>query len=343
MKLFIKFLLPVLFIIVLLSIAFLVSGTYLNQPVSGIQDKDILFTISEGDSLNSISNSLAKLKLIKYSWVMKIYSRIMGTQSKFKVGTYRISTDMTLIQIHDYLIEGKQQLYKVTIPEGWTSRQIADYLDSQGITNAEDFLKTVKSGKQLLDYGLETSGLEGFIYPDTYFFQKNFPADKVLKVMVDTFFIRLENIYPAYRDLDKKELYNKVILASIVEREYRDPDEAALMAGVFYNRLSTSNPIPLGSCATIAYIITDIEKKPHPGTITYSDLKIVSPYNTYINLGLPPGPISNPGEVALKAVFFPIKSDYFYFLLKNPESGQHEFTRTLSEHTSAYNLYIKKN
>ena len=343
MKIIVKFLLLTIFIIIILLIAFFILGTYLNQPVSDIQDKNVLYTINEGASLSSITNSLTKLKLIKYPWPMKIYSRLMGTQSKFKVGTYRIRTDMTLVQIHDYLVEGKQQLYKITIPEGWTSNQIAYYLDSQEITNAEDFTKSIKSGKLLLDYGLKASSLEGFIYPDTYFFQKNFPADKVLKVMVDTFFIRLENIYPGYRDLDKKEFYNKVILASIVEREYRDPNEAALMAGVFYNRLLASNPIPLGSCATIAYIITDIEKKQHPGTITYSDLKIVSPYNTYINRGLPPGPISNPGEVALKAVFFPVKSDYLYFLLKNPESGQHEFTRTLSEHTAAYNLYIKKN
>ena len=343
MKLIIRFLLLAVFIIIFLSITFLLLGTYLNQPVSDIQDKDILFTINEGDSLSTISNSLANLKLIKYPWTLKIYSRVMGTQAKFKVGTYRIKTDMTLIKIHDYLVEGKQQLYKITIPEGWTSIQIADYLDLKGITNSEDFLKIVKSGKLLLDYGLKVSGLEGFIYPDTYFFQKNFPANKVLKVMVDTFFKRLEVIYPDYRELENNELYNKVILASIVEREYRDPKEAGLMAGVFYNRLSKSNPIPLGSCATIAYIITDIEKKPHPGTITYDDLKIVSPYNTYVNRGLPPGPISNPGEVALKAVFYPVKSDYLYFLLKNPESGQHEFTRTLSEHTAAYNLYIKKN
>jgi len=161
--------------------------------------------------------------------------------------------------------------------------------------------------------------------------------------MVNTFFIRLKKIYPDYEKLKKKDLYSKVILASIVEREYRNPDEAALMAGVFYNRLNRSNPIPLGSCATIAYIITDIEKKPHPGSITYKDLKIESPYNTYINRGLPPGPISNPGEVALRAVFYPVNSDYLYFLLKNPESGQHEFTKTLSEHTAAYNIYIKKN
>ena len=182
MKIFVKILLLSLFVIVVLIIAFFVLGTYLTQPVSEIQDKNVLYTINEGDSLSSISNSLAQLKLIRYPWIMNLYSRLMGTQSKFKVGTYRIKTDMTLIQIHDYLVEGKQQLYKITIPEGWTSNQIADYLDSQEITNAEDFIKSAKSGKLLLDYGLQAFNLEGFFYPDTYFFQKNFPAEKVLKV-----------------------------------------------------------------------------------------------------------------------------------------------------------------
>ncbi|RLD34442.1 MAG: endolytic transglycosylase MltG, partial [Bacteroidetes bacterium] len=116
-----------------------------------------------------------------------------------------------------------------------------------------------------------------------------------------------------------------------------------LMAGVFYNRLKNNTPIPLGSCATIVYIITDIQGKDHPEFILYSDLEIESPYNTYINSGLPPGPISNPGEVALNAAFYPVQSEYLYFLLKNAESGQHIFTKNLSDHNKAYNLYIKNN
>ncbi len=198
--------------------------------------------------------------------------------------------------------------------------------------------------KVLIDkFDLEGYNLEGFLYPDTYLFQKNYPAEKIVSVMVSNFFKHLEEIQPDYRNLDLGTLMDKIILASIVEREYRDPEEAPLMAGVFYNRLTHNTPIPLGSCATIVYIITDIQEKEHPEIILYSDLEIESPYNTYINSGLPPGPISNPGEVSLKAAFYPVESDYLYFLLKNAESGQHKFTRTLSEHTTAYNLYIKKN
>lgn len=343
MRKIIKFIITLLLLIMIFSIGMLAAAGYLNGPSDLLNDENIIFSIEDGDSLNSIANVLADSKLIRYSFSMKLYSRLMGTESKFKIGVYRISSDMTLIEIHDYLIEGKQQLYKITIPEGWTSHQIGDYLESEGITNSSDFLETINSQNLLEKYGLEAYSFEGFLYPDTYMFQKNYPSKKVVTVMVDNFFNRLEVLQPEYQNMDTKILIDKIILASIVEKEYRDPSEAPLMAGVFYNRLTHDSPIPLGSCATIVYIITDIQEKPHPKYILYSDLEIQSPYNTYINSGLPPGPISNPGQVALSASFYPEKSDYLYFLLKNAESGQHEFTRSLSEHTAAYNLYIKKN
>ncbi len=343
MRKVIKFIIFILLFIIIISVAILAGAGYVNGPLDLLNDENIIFSIEEGDSLNIIANSLVDYQLIKYSWSMKLYSRLMGTESKFKIGVYRISSDMTLMEIHDYLIQGKQQLYKVTIPEGWTSHQIADYLELEGITNSSDFLEAINSINLLEEFGLEKYNFEGFLYPDTYLFQKNYPSEKIVSVMVENFFKHLEGIQPDYSDLDIDILMDKIILASIVEREYRDPSEAPLMAGVFYNRLSHSTPIPLGSCATIVYIITDIQEKEHPEVILYSDLKLESPYNTYINSGLPPGPISNPGEVALNAAFYPEKSDYLYFLLKNAESGQHEFTRSLSEHTAAYNLYIKKN
>ena len=330
-------------VIIILAIALLAGANYLNGPLGLIDEENVLFSIKEGDSLNIIATSLVDSQLIKYSWSMIIYSRLMGTESKFKIGVYRINSNMTLIEIHDYLIEGKQQLYKVTIPEGWTSHQIADYFEDLEISNYSDFLEAVNSKVLIDNFDLEGYNLEGFLYPDTYLFQKNYPAEKIVSVMVSNFFKHLEEIQPDYRNLDLGTLMDTIILASIVEREYRDPEEAPLMAGVFYNRLTHNTPIPLGSCATIVYIITDIQEKEHPEIILYSDLEIESPYNTYINSGLPPGPISNPGEVSLKAAFYPVESDYLYFLLKNAESGQHKFTRSLSEHTTAYNLYIKKN
>lgn len=338
-----KFFFSLLLGLIVFSLSLLWGFNFLNAPSYTMEKEEIIFSIEKGTTLNSISNDLTKRGIIRYSWPMILYSRLMGTESDFKVGIYRISNKSTLLEIHDYLVEGRQQLYKATIPEGWTSRQIANYFEKIEIADSEDFIAAVGSAEIIEEFSLHGNSLEGFLYPDTYLFQKNFPADKIVRVMVKNFFKKIPEIYPDYQELSVNELINKIILASIVEREYRDPDEAPLMAGVFYNRLSNSTPIPLGSCATIVYIISDILNKPHPDIITYSDLKLPSPYNTYINTGLPPGPISNPGEVALKASFYPESSNYLYFLLKNPKSGQHEFTKNLSEHNAAYNMYIKTN
>ena len=343
MRKIIKFIFTIFFLIIILSVAFLAGANYLNKPSGLLDENNIIVSIKKGDSLDIIAGSLVNSRLIRYSWPLKIYSRLMGTESKFKIGVYRISADMTLIEIHDYLIEGKQKLFRVTIPEGWTSHQIANYLEEEDIADASNINKAVNSRDIIIKFGLEVKSLEGFLYPDTYLFQKDYPPEKIVTVMVENFFKRLETINPDYRELESKVLVDTIILASIVEREYRDPEEAPLMAGVFYNRLKNNTPIPLGSCATIVYIITDIQGKEHPEFILYSDLEVESPYNTYINSGLPPGPISNPGEVALKAAFFPEASDYLYFLLKNAESGQHEFTKSFTEHNAAYNLYIKNN
>jgi UPF0755 protein len=343
MRTFVKSILILLFLIITLSVAAMAFVGYLNKPISMGNTEDIVFYIERGSTLNKIAKNLNELGVLKYSWAINAYSRIVGSESDFKIGAYSINKGMTLIEIHDHLVGGRQQLYKITIPEGWTSRQIAEYLEIEQITSAADFLTAVNSNKLSAELGLNVSSLEGFLYPDTYLFQKNYPNEKILKVMVENFFSKLNQIYPDYLELDSSELLNKIILASIVEREYRDPLEAPMMAGVFYNRLSQKDFFPLGSCATIVYIIADIQKKPHPEVITYRDLEIESPYNTYINGGLPPGPISNPGQISLKAAFYPVESDYLYFLLKNPESGQHEFTKSLSEHTAAYNIYIKKN
>jgi peptidoglycan lytic transglycosylase G len=343
MRRFIKTVIFILLFLIITALVTIGAVNYFNEAPGILVSGDIVFSIQEGDTLNIIADSLLNTKLIKSSRLLVLYSRIMRTESKFKVGVYNINPEMTLIEIHDQLIEGRQQLYKITIPEGWTSLQIADYLEYQQITAKTDFLKAINSIELIKGFDLEGYNLEGFLYPDTYLFQKNYPADMIVTVMVNNFFERLNEIHSEYKDMELINLMDKIILASIIEREYRDPEEAPLMAGVFYNRLSKINPIPLGSCATIAYIITDIQGKKHPEIILYSDLEIDSPYNTYMNTGLPPGPISNPGEIALKAAFYPENSNYLYFLLKNPESGQHEFTRNLSEHTAAYNLYIKQN
>jgi UPF0755 protein len=132
-----------------------------------------------------------------------------------------------------------------------------------------------------------------------------------------------------------------VSLASIVEREYRVDDEAPLMAGVFFNRLQIG--MALQSCATVEYVITEIQGRPHPERLFDRDTEIRDPYNTYMNAGLPPGPICSPGMVALNAVFNPAESDYLYFRLIDPAAGRHYFSRTLDDHIQAGVFYVKGN
>ena len=182
--------------------------------------------------------------------------------------------------------------------------------------------------------------LEGFLFPDTYLFQRNFPAEKVVAHMIDTFFDNLREIAPGYTELSAEELYRKIIIASIVEREYRASDEAKKIASVFYNRLERG--MRLQSCATVVYVLTEKQEKEHPKKLTYEDLEVESDFNTYTRGGLPPSPIANPGAVALEATFHPADTDYLYFLLQDPEDGRHTFSKTLSEHNEAYRLYIKQ-
>jgi UPF0755 protein len=157
--------------------------------------------------------------------------------------------------------------------------------------------------------------------------------------MADTFFQRLEEIYPDFRNMTPDELNQKVIIASIVEREYMAADEAPVMAAVFFNRLRVG--MALQSCATVVYIMTEVQGRPHPSRLFNRDLEIRSPYNTYLVPGLPPGPISSPGKVALAASFFPADSNYFYFRLVDERAGRHYFSNTLDEHIRAANFIVK--
>jgi UPF0755 protein len=157
--------------------------------------------------------------------------------------------------------------------------------------------------------------------------------------MADRFFIRLDEFGIDKSKLTPAELYEKITLASIIEREYRVEEEAAVIAAVFQNRLE--HGMRLESCATVEYIITEIQGKPHPARLFNRDIQIQHPYNTYIRGGLPPGPIAAPGPVALKAAFSPARNDFLFFRVIDPASGRHYFSKNFDEHISAGELFVK--
>ncbi|MCR4790985.1 MAG: endolytic transglycosylase MltG, partial [Treponemataceae bacterium] len=280
----------------------------------------------------------SKNKVIKSDLAFYAYTKIR--RPVIKAGFYKVSSDMSVKEIVNILIEGKQALAIVSIPEGLTMRRIGEIMENNHICPQSDFLAACNDGNLLAEFNLETVNFEGFLFPDTYYLSPGMDAEEVVRVMVENFYDQVNEI-PGFSNLSKEKQYYVLKLASVVEREYRVEDEAPLIASVFSNRLRRS--IGLYSCATVEYIITEIEGRPHPDVITYKDLKIDSPYNTYLYAGLPPTPISNPGMVALKAAANPPRTSYYYFRLVDSKAGRHHFSSDFDEHTeTGRNISTKK-
>jgi UPF0755 protein len=323
------------------SLACLVAAlVWLNSGPGPRTKESRLFAIQKGESLSTISRHLQDQGFIRFAPLLDLLGRARGTASSFKAGYYRLAPGATTFQIHDFLVKGAQAIEKVTIPEGWTVRKIALHLEAEGVCSAADFEAAAASEELSKKLVGARGGLEGYLFPDTYLVPRPFDAEAMVELMVRTFHDHLASIAPEYAQMTPTEVREKLIVASIVEREYRVPSEAPLIASVFYNRLR--HGIGLESCATLEYIITEIQRKAHPEYITIEDKRIDSPYNTYKWAGLPPGPISDPGRVALDAAFHPARTAYYYFVLRDENAGSHYFSVDLNEHNQAKYLYLKK-
>lgn len=350
----VKILIHIIKTLILLSLIFFVAGIaffmYVNRAPDALphvnedmqnmrlENGNLILEVKSGESGMSVAKRLEEAGIIRTQYLWALLSRL--DNETIKAGVYSVDLPVTQIDIRSLLVSGKQMLLSVTIPEGGTLKKTAAILENASICSAEDFLAAAADERILAEYRIPGETMEGYLYPDTYLFPMSFPADKVVEKMADTFFQRLIGIAPESLSLSPEELNERVILASIVEREYRVEDEAPLMAGVFFNRLNIG--MALQSCATVEYVITEIQGRPHPEVLYNRDIEIRDPYNTYIRPGLPPGPISSPGETALRAVFEPAESNYLYFRLIDPNEGRHYFSRTFDDHIQAGVLYVKR-
>ena len=279
----------------------------------GYSAEKVEIIIKHGMGAKDVAKLLTEKKVIPNPYLFRIAIRIYGKEKDIKAGKYIFQKDMPLIDIINKLVKGKGVLEVVTIPEGLTSSQIAEIFYKKGIIkDKERFLKIVKE-----------KGLEGYLFPDTYYISENYDEEKVIDMMIKRFKEKLpKNFSEKTKALGLSE--KKVItLASLVEKEAKYPDDRPKIASVFLNRLKKG--MKLESCATIQYILGT----PKPN-LTYKDLKIESPYNTYLHKGLPPTPICNPGEASIIAVLNPEKTDYFYFVAD--KDGHHLFAKTYKEH-----------
>ncbi|WP_294430174.1 endolytic transglycosylase MltG [uncultured Treponema sp.] len=344
---FISFVLSAFACVVLAFLAcFLAFRVSLSAPDSQSEAKSFRVEIPSGSSVARISEILVEKGLIRSDRAFYLAARFpflsfRNTAPVLQSGFYNLNSAMDALQIMAVLESGVQDYTRVSVPEGFTLRKIAALLEKNEVCNADDFIEVCQNPILLEKYGIPSHSFEGFLFPDTYFFAPGMGAEKALEMMLDSFFSKISEI-PYFAGKSPSAFYDTLVLASIVEREYRVQEEAPLIASVFKNRIDAG--VGLYSCATIEYIITEIQGKPHPDIITYDDLKIDSPYNTYKWAALPPSPISNPGIVALKAAANPPQTDYFYFTLTDSASGSHTFSKSFNAHVKAgTNFKTKKN
>lgn len=336
-----------------LGIALLAAGgafaafLYFNTPPSAfaratdtvqlLDDSEIRFEVREGESASSVGTRLEEARMIKNHYAWQLLCRLRP--AFLKAGMYQLIERLPLLELHEMLTSGRQMLVSVTVPEGSTLRATALIMSEAGICPEDDFTAAAANDKLLREYQVPGATMEGYLYPDTYYFTARYPANLVVRAMADTFYKRLRTLDVDATAFSPQELYAKVILASIIEREYRIEDEAPLIAGVFLRRLKKG--MRLESCATVVYVLTEIERRRHPAQLFYRDLEIKSPYNTYLRGGLPPGPIASPGAVALHAAFFPAETDYLFFRVVDAAAGRHYFSRSFDDHIKAGALLAK--
>ena len=292
------------------------------------------FKIPNGEPLAVTAQRLFQERFIRNPGVFRwLYQLFQG--GSFPSGTFAVPGGLSSQDLAAWFRHAKPLQVRVTIPEGWTASKMARLLEEKEVVSANDFLAVVKHPAMLGSLGQGLNSLEGRLFPETYLFPLETPALEVVRSLVQTFSDRTS---PWADRFSPDEWSRKIILASIVEREYRAPEEAPLIASVFANRLAKR--IALGSCATIEYILTEVLGKPHPKRIFFVHTQIQSPYNTYLNRGLPPGPISNPGITALRAAFEPAETNYLYFVVANSAKGTHIFSSNWSQHEKARESYL---
>ncbi|MBR2594213.1 MAG: endolytic transglycosylase MltG [Firmicutes bacterium] len=294
-------------------------------------------TVSEGDSTADIAKNLKDEGLINSELMFRFKSRFGGYDGTYKFGVYNIPSGLSDEEIMLLLQRGNSENRSITIPEGYTIEQIANYLDSEGICTHDEFINQVQNGTYNYEFlnGVPdnvTYKLEGFLYPDTYYIAEEANAEYVINVMLEQF----DNIYQnQLKDKLKdsgKSVYEAVTVASIIEKEVLLDEERPIVASVIYNRLNQGMPLQID--ATVIYAIGM-----HTDNLTVNQLQYDSPYNTYVYEGLPLGPISNPRLASIEAAIEPAETNYLYYVLESASGSNHVFCEDYDSFIAAKSAY----
>jgi len=314
------------------AISFIYVQDIVNKPYCIEDCSERAFIIQKGETVEQIAANLENNNLIIGKDFFKIYVLQKKIASKLQAGSYNLSPSMRIPEIADLLAGGKikSNEVSVTIPEGFTVKDIDERLAEKGIIKKNDFISFNENNNldlskyESLKDKPDNAGLEGYYFPDTYIYYNDSSAEDIARKMLDNFDKELTEELKDEIKRQNKTVFETVIFASIIEKESGNSEDIKKIASVFQNRLEIGKA--LESDATINYV-TNANR----AQATYDDLKIDSPYNTYKYAGLPPGPISNPGIEAVRAAIYPEKTDYLFFLTKK-DDRRAIFSKTFEEH-----------
>ena len=298
-----------------------------------VVEKRVNVKIQEGLSTAEIADRLVEKGVIGSSLKFRILARLRGYDDKLRPGSYTFTLDMAYDEVFAKLLTGEKKLIKFTVPEGFGVKEIAERLYNLDLVNREDFLQAAENFAPY-DYMRKRKDVifaaEGFLFPDTYTVESDMEIDELLDLMASTFDQKLKPEMRVQAEKMGLSVYDLITLASLVEREVRYPEDRPIVAQVLLKRLKMN--MPLQTDATLQYLM-DAPKE----EVSIEDTQIDSPYNTYQHVGLPPGPIANPGMASIEAVLSPADTDYLYFVADR--SGHNHYAYTYDEHLNLVNRY----
>mgnify|MGYP001157865902 CR=1 FL=1 len=341
----------IIIIAVIILVIFIILGALLYfyiqngiyKPFKTNKTEPKVFEIKPGQGALGIAFNLEKQGIIKNRYLFAFYVSNYGKEEALQAGKYLLSPNMSIAEIVSKMENGEviKEDVVITIPEGFSLKKIEKRLNNsfpEGSVKFEISKFKVSDFQTKYDFLKDApvdSNLEGYLFPDTYIFKKESSAKDVVEKFLDNFDKKLSSDLREEIKNQGKTIHEIVTLASIVEKEVKTKDDREIVAGIFWKRLK--NQQPLESCATINYIIGEDK-----WVYTREEIEnAVSPYNTYLNKGLPPGPISNPGLESIKATIFPKETDFNYFLT-DPKTQKTIFSKTYDEHLNNRQKYFNQ-
>lgn len=327
MKQFIKY--GLLLIVGLLGVLLWQGYSYYTMPLSSEADNIVM--VNHGDTLRGIGQDLYHKNVIPSVDMFVFWARVFNHHKSLKTGEYAIPAGASMADLFAILKSGKSIGYKIVVPEGSNMFEIAQFLENANLCKGVDFLKLVRSRQFTRGLvGEEVDTLEGYLFPDTYFFTKVDGAKLIAQKMVQRFMDK-------YKRVPQREGWSRhqvVTLASIIEKETGAPEERPLISSVFHNRLRKDMRLQTDPTVLYSKLLRTGNLQTN---ISRVDLVTDAPYNTYTRKGLPPGPIANPGVEAMTAAVSPENSPFLFFVSRN--DGTHVFTETYKDHSKAVGTF----